>query len=171
MRTKFWIVRIPDDVWAPFWEGVLILVVAISAWAAGHPWLFSSLGPTAYELAEKPHLKSARLYNVVVGHLVGLGCGLIALAIIGAAGTPKVSASSFVPMARLGASVIGVVATTFINLELDSGQPASLATCLLITLGSYDTARGALWIVIGVLILAAIGEPVRRLRLAKPQRQ
>jgi hypothetical protein len=31
MRAKFWMVRIPDDIWVPFWEGALTLVVAISA--------------------------------------------------------------------------------------------------------------------------------------------
>jgi hypothetical protein len=171
MRTAFWIIRIPDDIWAPFWEGALILVVGIAAWASGHPWLFSSLGPTAYEQAEKPHLKSARLYNVIVGHFVGLGCGFLGVAIMNAWGTPKVNEITAVSMARLGSAVIAVVATTFLNLKLDSGQPAALATALLISLGTYDTAMGALWIVIGVLILAAIGEPVRRLRLPKPQAQ
>lgn len=74
-------------------------------------------------------------------------------------------------MARLGAAVIAVMATTFINLELDSGQPAALATTLLVSLGAYDTALGALWIVIGVAIMAVVGEPVRRRRLPKPQRE
>jgi hypothetical protein len=171
MRTKFWIVRIPDDIWAPFWEGALIFVVAITAWASGHPWLFSSLGPTAYEQAEKPHLKSARLYNVIVGHFVGLGCGFLGVALLHAWGAPKVSGITSVSLPRLGAAVVGVVATTLINLELESGQPAALATCLLVSLGPYDTAMGALWLAVGVLILAAVGEPVRRLRMPKPQRQ
>jgi hypothetical protein len=171
MRTRFWIVRVPDDIWAPFWEGLLICVVAVTAWLAGHPWLFSSLGPTAYEQAEKPHSKSARLYNVVVGHLVGLGCGFLGIALLNAWAAPKVSGTTFVPLARLGAAVIAAVATTFINLELESSQPAALATSLLVALGPYDTAKGALWVVVGVLILAAIGEPVRRLRLPKPERE
>ena len=70
MQLKFWIARIPDYIWAPLWEAVLIFIVGITAWAAGQPWLFASLGPTAYEQVEKPHTKSARLYNVLVGHFV-----------------------------------------------------------------------------------------------------
>ena len=136
MRPKFWIVRVPDDLWAPFWEGALILVVGVTAWASGHPWLFGSLGPTAYELAEKPHLKSARLYNVLVGHFVGLGCGFLGVALLSAWGEPMASGTTFIPFARLGAAVIAVVATTFINLELASGQPAALGTTLLVALGS-----------------------------------
>jgi len=66
--------------------------------------------------------------NVLVGHLVGLGCGFLGMAIMNAWNAPKVNETSSVGLARLGAAVIAVVATTFINLELDSGQPAALAT-------------------------------------------
>jgi HPP family len=171
MRPAFLIARIPDDIWAPFWEGALILVVGVTAVASGHPWLMASLGPTAYEQAEKPHIKGARPYNVIVGHFVGLGCGFAAVAIFHAWNAVTVTGSTTIHLDRLGPAVIAVVATTFVNLVLDSGQPASLATTLLVALGAYDTVMGALWIVIGVLILACIGEPVRRLRLTKPRRE
>lgn len=35
-------------------EGGLILVVGAASWAAHMPLIFASLGPTAYELVEKP---------------------------------------------------------------------------------------------------------------------
>lgn len=171
MGIRFWIARIPDHIWAPVWEAVLILIVGITAWAAGQPWLFASLGPTAYEQAEKPHMNSARLYNVLVGHFVALGCGFLGVAIMSAWGAPKVNATTFISMARLGASVIAVAVTTLLCLKLKASQPAALATTLLVTLGPYDTARGALWIAAGVVIIAAVGEPVRRMRLSRPQSQ
>jgi hypothetical protein len=34
------------------------------------PLIFASLGPTAYELAEEPQLRSAPAYNIIVGELV-----------------------------------------------------------------------------------------------------
>jgi hypothetical protein len=163
--------RLPDSVWATFWEGALILIAGITALASGHPWLFTSLGPTAYELAEKPELKSARLYNVIVGHFVGLGCGFLGVAIMNAWAAPKVSATSLVTWPRLGAAVIAVAVTTLINLALDSGQPAAMATTLLVALGTYQTAMGALWIAVGVVILGVVGEPIRRLRLPKKRQQ
>lgn len=116
-------------------------------------------------------MKSARLYNVLVGHFVGLGCGFLGVAAMNVWSAPKVNETTSVTLARLGAAVIAVAATTFLNLELDAGQPAALATSLLVSLGTYDKAMGALWIAVGVVIIAAIGEPVRRLRLPKPQRQ
>ena len=169
MQVKFWIARLPDEIWAPLWEAILILIIGITAWASGR--LFASLGPTAYERAEKPHMKSARLYNVLVGHFVALGCGFLGAAIMHAWGAPKVNGTTFVSMARLGAGVIAVAATTLLCLKLKASQPAALATTLLVALGPYDTAMGALWIAVGVVIIAAVGEPVRRMRLSPPQSQ
>ncbi len=159
------VARIPDLAWATFWEGVLILIAGATALWSGHPWLFSSLGPTAYELAEKPALPSARTYNVVVGHFVAIGSGFTAVALLGAWNAPIVNAHSAIATVRLWTAVIAVVLTVFLNLLLRSGQPAALATALLISLGPFQTAYSALWLTVGVLIVAVIGEPIRRIRL------
>jgi CBS domain-containing membrane protein len=157
--------RIPDIVWATFWEAVLILIAGATAVASGFPWLFTSLGPTAYELAEKPELPSARLYNVIVGHFVAIGCGFAGVAILGAWNAPTVNAHSIPTVARMGAAVIAVALTVAINLLLRSGQPAALATTLLVSLGAMQTAYAALWLAVGVTIVAIFGEPIRRIRL------
>ncbi len=160
---------IPDFAWATFWEAALILIAGATAWAAGNPWLFSSLGPTAYELAEKPALRSARPYNAIMGHLVGIGGGFAGVAIVGAWSAPAVNAHTFVTPARLWASVLAVLITTALNLLLRSGQPAALATTLLVSLGAMQTAYAALWLAVGVVIIAVVGEPVRRVRLSVKQ--
>jgi hypothetical protein len=49
--------------------------IATIGWAIHMPLIFASLGPTAYEIVEKPNSKSARVYNVIVGHFVALGSG------------------------------------------------------------------------------------------------
>jgi len=63
------------------------------------------------------------------------------------------------------ATAISVALTTLASLALRAGQPAALATTLLVSLGAMQTRRDAIVIVVGVLLMAAIGEPVRRLRL------
>ncbi len=163
MRTC--VARIPDLIWGPFWEAVLILIAGATALWSGHPWLFSSLGPTAYEMVEKPELRSARLYNILVGHAVGIACGFAAVAVTHAWYLPTTNANAFPTLARVCAATIAVFATVLINLLLKSGQPAALASTLLITLGNMQTAASALWIMTGVVIITAIGEPVRRIRL------
>jgi hypothetical protein len=146
-------------------EGALILTVAAIGWAAHMPLIFTSLGPTAYELVEKPKAPSAGLYNIIVGHFAALAAGFLSLWLLGAWNAPKVAAAGFVSSPRLWAAVLAVVLTTIATLALDASQPASLSTTLLVSLGAMQTAHDAIAIVVAVFILAAVGEPVRRLRL------
>lgn len=152
-----------DAFWATLGEGSLILVMAAIAWAAQQPLIFASLGPTAYELVEQPRLRSARTYNVIVGHFVGLGSGFLALYIFHAWSAPSFSSGLTAP--RVFAAVVAATVTTLLNLILRASQPAALATTLLVSLGAMQTRRDAIAIIAGVLIVALIGEPIRRFRL------
>lgn len=143
-------------------EGALVVSLAAIGWIAHMPFIFPSLGPTAFEQVERPRAPSSRLYNVVVGHFVALGCGFLALWLSHAWNAPVVTTAKVVPLARLAAAAIAVVLTVAATLALKANQPASLATALLVSLGSMQTPRDAFAIVVAVLILAAIGEPVRR---------
>ncbi len=149
---------------APVGEGLLLLVMAALAWAIRQPLLFASLGPTIYELIEQPNAKSARTYNVIAGHFLGMGSGFFALWLLHAWNSPKVPVAGLVVAPRMWAAVIAVTLTTLVTLAVRASQPASLATALLIALGSMQTARDAAAIATGVLIIAAIGEPLRRVR-------
>jgi hypothetical protein len=162
-----WIAAVPDEVQAAFWEGGLLLIVGLIGLAARMPLLLASLGPTAYEQAEMPHLKSSRPYNVIVGHMAGLASGFLAIALVHAWNAPKVLAAGQLTFARVWACVIAAAMTSFVTLVLRASQPAALATTLLVALGSLQTKYDALVVTIAVLLLTAIGEPVRRLRLAK----
>ena len=148
--------------YASLGEGALILLVGAIALAARRPLIFASLAPTAYELVEKPLAPSARTYNIIVGHMAGLGAGLFSLWLLAAWNAPKVASTGFVTSARLWAAVLSVVITTAATLSLKASQPASLSTTLLVSLGSMQTMRDAAAIAIAVLIIAAVGEPLRR---------
>jgi hypothetical protein len=69
---------------------------------------------------------------------------------------------------RLWAAVLAVVITTAATLTLKASQPASLSTTLLVSLGSMQTRHDAIAIAAAVVLMAAIGEPVRR-QFAKAQ--
>lgn len=143
-------------------EAGLILVIGAIGWAAHMPLLFTSLGPTAYELVEKPKSPSARTYNIIVGHFLALGVGFFALWLLHAWNAPKVSEAGFVSSPRLWAAVVAAAITTLLTLLLKASQPAALSTTLLVSLGSMQRAHDAIAIVIGVLILAVLGVPIRR---------
>jgi hypothetical protein len=162
-----WVDAIPDEVQATFWEGGLLLIVGVVGLAVRMPLLLASLGPTAYEQAEMPHLRSSRPYNVIVGHMVALAGGFAAVALVHAWNAPKVLAAGHLSSTRVWACVIAAAMTAFVTLVLRASQPAALATTLLVALGAFQTKRDALVVICAVLLLAVIGEPVRRLRLAK----
>ncbi len=153
-----------DLFWATLGEGGLVLALAAIGWATGQPLIFASLGPTAYELVEQPQVRSARAYNIIVGHLIGLGAGFLALYLLNAWTAPNVIAAGVVSTERLWAVAIAATLTTLVTLILKAGQPAALATTLLVSLGAMQTRRDAVAIVVGVLIITAIGEPMRRFR-------
>jgi hypothetical protein len=156
---------VPDLFWATLGEGGLVLALAAIGWAAHQPLVFASLGPTVYELVEQPQLPSAMPYNIIAGHLIGLGAGFMAVYLLNAWTEPNVIATGVVSARRVWAVAISAALTTLVTLVLKAGQPAALATTLLVSLGAMQTPRDAAGIVIGVLLIAAIGEPVRRFRL------
>jgi hypothetical protein len=159
-----------DLVLAPLGEGALILAVAATGWVTQTPLVFTSLGPTAYELIEKPNSRSARTYNVIAGHFVALAAAHLSLWLLHASGSPKVASAGFVPGPRMWAAVVAVTLTTLATLAMHAAQPASLSTTLLVSLGSMQTARDAVAIIAAVLLMAAIGEPLRRWRsMAEPK--
>lgn len=157
--------RRDDLLWATLGEAGLIFVITAIALGVREPLIFASLGPTAYELVEQPHQRSARTYNIIVGHMIGLGCGFLALFLLGGWAEPNALSTAIVTQRRLWIIVIAVTATTFLTLIARAGQPAALATTLLVALGSMQKGRDAVAMVIGVLLIAAIGEPLRRIRL------
>lgn len=79
------------DLWAaPLGEGFLILVAALVGWATHYPFIFASLGPTAYEQVETPERPSAHPYNVIVGHIIAVAAGFAAIAAFQAWHAPPV---------------------------------------------------------------------------------
>ncbi len=154
-----------DLILGPAGEGGLVLAIAAIGWAIGFPLIFSSLGPTIYEMIEQPHMKSARIYNVIVGHMIALGAGFFGLWLIGAWNAPKVASAGIVPPPRIWAAVIAVAVTTILTPLLKASQPAALSTALLVSLGVMQTAHDAAAIVIGILVVSAIGQPIRMYRL------
>jgi hypothetical protein len=71
--------NVPDIVWAPLAAAFLMLIVGLIGLLAHQPWLFPSLGPTAFLQAEQPKQPTACFYNTVMGHLHGLVAGILAV--------------------------------------------------------------------------------------------
>lgn len=156
--------RRSDLIVAPVCEAALLAIVGCAGWLSHQPMIFTSLGPTAYEIVETPHRKSARPYCVIAGHLTGVASGYLALLVTGAWWASPVSNDGVAPQ-RLAAACLAAALTVFVSLLIDASQPAALSTTLLIALGSMQRPRDALVIMAAVLLMALIGEPLRSIRL------
>ena len=144
---------------------IMVGLVGAMAVVLSQPWLFPSLGPTAYLLAVYPGLATSRRYNCLVGHLVGLGCGFAAVAVFNAWDAPLVPLND-VAWSRVGAAALAVGLTVLLNHLLKAGHPPAAATTLLVALGTFRTVWGAALVVIGVVWLLAFAEVLKPLRRA-----
>lgn len=149
-----------DIVIAPLCEAALICAAGLAAWLTRQPMIFTSLGPTAFEMIEMPHRRSAQPYNVLAGHAVGLAAGFAALWITGAWWLPAVSVGH-VALARVGAAALASLLTVLGTMLAKATQPAALSTTLLIALGTLQTPRDAAVIMGAVALITALGEPLR----------
>ena len=149
---------------APICEAALLLAVASAGWLLHKPLIFASLGPTAYELIETPERQTARPYNVVVGHLIGVLAGFAAIYATHAYSAPGLSTGA-VTLPRMWAAMLAAALTVFFTLLLQASQPAAVSTTLLIALGYLQQGRDVFVIMGAVLLMLLCGEPLRLWRL------
>lgn len=160
---------VPEIAWAPVVGGVLTLIPGLLGLAAGNPWLFPSLGPTAFLQAANPQQPESRFYNTLVGHLLGIAAAVAAIMLTGALAEPSVLATHQLYPHRVWASALAVALTLLFQLLLRASHPPAAATTLLITLGGFNLSwKDISTIMVGVLVVAVFGEILRRLRLVQP---
>lgn len=160
---------IPDVLWAPVSTVGLMLLVGATAVVARCPWLFASLGSTAFLQAEYPRQRSAGIYHVVAGHVLGLVSGFSAVGLLGAMDAPPATAGSPPSLVRLGAIALAVAMTIVLQVTLRVSHPPAVSTSLLIALGAFElSVHTAVTVMTGVLIVAVPGELLRRVRLLGP---
>jgi len=157
----------PEWLVVPLATALAMLVPGVIALAMHRLFLFASLGPTAVTLAHQPLHPSARAYNAIVGHLIGLGVGFAVVALLGLAYAPSIFEVHALSGARVGAAVLAVALAVLGELLLNARHPPAAATTLLIALGSFHpTASDTIAVLVGVVSLVIAAELIRRARLA-----
>ena len=148
-----------------------MLLIGATALVARCPWLFPSLGPTAFLQAEYPHHRTAGIYHVIVGHLLGLASGFLVVTLLGATDAPPATAGAPLSLVRLGAIALAVAMTMVLQFVLRASHPPAVSTSLLIALGAFHVSvHTAATVVTGVILVAVPGELLRRARLTAPAR-
>lgn len=155
-----------DSFVAAAYEACLLSLAALLSYFLHAPLVFASLGPTIYEMIEMPAQPSARPYNVLVGHAIGILAGVVALWTTHAFAAPALSVHGL-PLRRVLSVAIAGFLTVLGTLLLKATQPAALSTTLLISLGTMQTWYAIVSIACGVVLIVAAGEAIRRSRLNK----
>jgi hypothetical protein len=140
------------------YAGLLFTVLGVIAWASGQPFVFPSLGPSAYVLAFDRRGERTRAYRVVGSHVIGAVAGLGAYWLV----APGVALTTLPPALsadglRLAASgVLSIVATSWTMIATDANHAPACATTLIVSLGLLSTPLQAAIIVASVVVLVAV---------------
>ena len=159
--------------------GALLSVLGAVVWLTGFPFLFPSLGPTAYLFATRPPARQPSARRVVGGHAIGVLAGLVAYHAVagGAVITVSMGAGSMAGLRLATSGVVAVALTTAGMAVTDTGHAPACATTLIVGLGILSTPlQGAvILLAVGVLVaeqalLTRFDGISRRTRLARSRR-
>ena len=109
-------------------------LMAVVALVTRAPFIFPSLGPTAFLLFFTPTAPAASPRNAVCGHLIGALAGWLSLALFGLTGAPPAIAAG-VEWPRVGAAALSLGVTSGLMVLLRVPHPPAGATTLIVSLG------------------------------------
>jgi CBS-domain-containing membrane protein len=128
-------------IWAAFTfvNGFLtITILAGLAMVARAPFVFPSLGPTAFVFFFVPRSPAATPRHAVYGHAIGLVCGYASLLMFGLRHAPSAMATA-VDVPRVLAAAFSLALTGMFMILLKAVHPPAGATTLIVSLGIVTT--------------------------------
>jgi CBS domain-containing membrane protein len=141
---------------------VTIALLALLALVSHNPFVFPSLGPTAFLLFFSPLAKTCTPRNTVFGHGIGILCGYGAYVVTGAGALPfGVHPGIFWP--RILAAALSLSLTGGLMVLFGVSHPPAGATTLIISLGIISKAREVAIIEVAVFLLVAQALVINRL--------
>lgn len=121
------------------------------------PFIFPSLGPTAYLLYFAPQAPASTPRACMLGHAIALLCGYAALTVSGLVDRPP-DANIQVELARVISAGLALGLTSFVLILADIDHPPAGATTLIVALGliTHPWQLVVMELAAGVLLLQAI---------------
>jgi hypothetical protein len=142
-------------VWAAVVCAVALGVAGLVGILLHQPWIFPSLGPTLMVLLETPGQPAAHPRHVLVGHVVGVAAGYLALVVTGLRTAPPVVQAGL--DGRYVTSAMIALAVTVVVLQvLRMPHPPAGATTLIVALGILKTPGDLVVIVVAVMLVTLI---------------
>lgn len=166
LKLHWLLLRFPSRVVWAIYVGIngfiTIALLASLSVVTGSPFVFPSLGPTAYLLFIAPLGESSSPRNTIVGHAIGLICGYGALSITGAANLPF-GLHPGVYWPRILSAALSLSATGAFMILLRASHPPAGATTLIVSLGIISKPVELVIIEVAVFLLVAQALAINRL--------
>jgi len=140
---------------------ITIGLLALLALLTGSPFVFPSLGPTAYLFFFSPLAEASSPRNTILGHAIGLICGYGAFALT-VASSPPFGMHPGIHGARVLAAALSLSATGALMALFRVSHPPAGATTLIVSLGIISQPRELVIIEVAVILLTAQAFAINR---------
>ena len=158
VRRKGWFI-----LWA---SAVSIALVGLLATLTHQPWVFPSLGPTAYVIFAAPFAAESSPRNTLCGHGIGILAGLLALTVFGLSDA-RPDLEDLTPE-RMGAVILALAVTLAVMTWVGVPHAPAGATTLIVALGLLHTTRHLVLMMVSVLVVVVAGHSINRLHGDRP---
>ena len=156
----------PSSWWREGWfvligSGISIFIIGVAAILTHEPWIFPSLGPTAYILYAAPMTVEACPRNVIVSHFIGIVSGVVAIAVFGLMGSDEIGHE--LTLRRVGAVTLALVLTFAVMTWLRVPHAPAGATTMIVALGVLHGLRDYVVMMLAVIALVILAAGINRL--------
>jgi CBS-domain-containing membrane protein len=141
---------------------IAIALMATAAVVTGQPFIFPSLGPTAFLLFYTPMLAAASPRNTLGGHLIGAAAGYLALVVFGLTDNAPALVEG-VGAGRVGAAAQSLGLTSGAMVWARVPHPPAGATTLIVSLGILREPDQLVVLMIAVALLVVQGYVINHL--------
>lgn len=140
------------------YAGLLFVVLGAITWGSGEPFIFPSLGPSAFILAYDRRGERTRTHRVVGSHLIGGIAGFLAFVVFasGVSLTPSLPPLSIAGLRLAASGTLAIVLTAAGMIATDTIHPPACATTLIVSLGLLSTPLDVAIIGVSVGILVGV---------------
>lgn len=146
-----------------FVNGVIAIgLMAGAAVVTDQPFIFPSLGPTAFLLFSTPLLPAASPRNTLGGHLIGASAGYLALVVFGLTDNAPALVEG-VGASRVGAAALSLGLTSGAMVWTRLPHPPAGATTLIVSLGILREPEQLVVLMVAVALLVVQGYVINHL--------
>lgn len=146
-----------------FVNGVVAIgIMSCAALITGAPFIFPSLGPTAFLLFYTPMLPASSPRNSLVGHAIGAAAGYLSLVLFGLTNNAPALVEG-VAWHRVGAAALSLGLTSGVMVWARAPHPPAGATTLIVSLGILRRPSDLVVLMIAVALLVLQAYVINRL--------